>query len=391
MTGQRWKPIFHTFPAWLMAGLLALAVTSGCISKPLLYGVRIEPSLISPNADGKEDVARILYRVGRPATLSIYLVDSQGQRHYFRRDGSRSPGEEYEAWFGGTIEGQMLPDGSYRVVLEAVDGQGHTTRAEAPLEIREADVSPPELRDFALSPPKFTPNQDGISDRVNVNFYLTKKATVRVYLVSERGEKFPLGPEREAEPGVVEYDYDGGVDKGMMPPPDGRYTVVAEAVDAVGNRTERRASLTIEAAGLPRAEIVSGEFSPLVVPLGGRLTFTATVRNIGTAPLRTTGPTPGATYRSDENFDTRGFYQEPGAFRLGVDYEGNSFGREYPYRWALGEQGYLMPGEKATIVGHIIIVEPTPYYEPYFWFGLVHERVRKINDRHNPTQITIAH
>lgn len=364
---------------------------AGCVSRPLLYGVEVKPNAISPNADGENDVARIIYRVSRPARLSIYLVDSSGERHYFRKDNPRSPGQEYEAWFGGAISGQVLEDGAYAVVIEATDEQGQRTEVEKDLVISGADTTGPEIRDFGVSAETFTPNQDGLGDRVGISFYLTKRALVRVYLRDGGGHEFPIGPEGRKEPGVVEYDYDGGVDRGMTPPPDGEYVVVVEATDEVGNRAVKRAPLVIAQGGVPRAEIVRAEMGPMVVPLGHTLTFTATIKNTGQVPLRTIGPPAGTIYTSSENYDTKGFYKEPGAFRIGLDYEGNSIGREYPYRWALGEKGYLVPGEEVTVVGHVKIVDKPPYYEPHFWLGLLHERVRKVNDRYNPTQITIGH
>ena len=53
-----------------------------------------------------------------------------------------------------------------------------------------------------------------------------------------------------------------------------------------------------------------------------------------------------------------GLTEEPGVFRLGLDYEGNSEALQYPFRWstgpgreltvieetAIGPQNYLMPG-----------------------------------------------
>ncbi len=375
----------------LVAALGTGCVLAGCIARPLLHGVEVSPGLITPNGDGSDDVARIMYRVSQPCELSIYLEDAQGVRYHLRQNESRSPGEDYEAWFGGTIEGRMLPNGSYKVVVEAGGPGGERVTVEKELVLRVADAIAPELRNFAVSPTRFTPNQDGISDRVTVSFYLSKKARVKVYLEAAGGKRYPIASEEEKEAGALDYDYDGGVERGIVPPPDGSYVVVGEAVDKVGNRVLAKAPLEIAEGGIPRAEIVAGEFWPLVVPLGETLHFTATVRNVGIIPLRTTGPAPGIGYSSRENYDTEGHYKEPGAFRLGVDYEGNSFGREYPYRWALGEKGYLAPAEEVQITGSIQILDAPPYYEPYFWFGLLHERVRKINDRHNPTQITIGH
>lgn len=382
---------------------------------PLLYDVSVSPDVISPNADGMEDVTRITYRLSESANLSIYLVDEAGEKHYFRKDRRRSPGD-YAVDFGGVVDGAMLPDGDYTWVVEATDDAGDTLSEKGALVIRGADTEKPVLEGFSVYPQVFTPNQDGIDDRVTINYYLTKEADVTVYLYSPEGDKYPVGEtEREVEPGEVgfhTYDYEGGVDLGADPPPDGDYVVRAEAVDRVGNRTVITSQLTINEGGVPRANIVQAsvefynpETGTKVVPLGGTLAFTATVENFGAVPIRTTGPEPGTLYRSDENFNRLGWYEEPGAWRFGIDYETNSSGRPYPYRFAVGSRSnltkverngetywYLMPGERAVITGEIQIVDEPPRNPIYFWGGLIHEDVRisTFNDHVDPQQISIG-
>jgi hypothetical protein len=198
------------------------------------------------------------------------------------------------------------------------------------------------------------------------------------------------------------------VDRGADPPPDGTYWVVADAEDAVGNHVTVTSTLTIREGGVPRADIVQArvEFWPKIVPLGGTLYFTATVENFGKVPIRTSGPPPGTPYRSDQNFNTLGHYEEPGAWRLGIDFETNSTGRPYPYRWAIGsdedldirivdgrEWRYLLPGHRAVVTGSITIVDPPPRNPIYFWAGLIHEDVRidAFNDHVDPQQISIGY
>ncbi len=377
-------------------------ILSGCAFRPLLYEVSVEPDTISPNADGDDDVARINYKLSGRATISIYVVDAEGDKHYIRKDKPRIAGE-YFALFGGTIEGNLLPDGQYTCVVEANDGT-ETTEGEAPLTISGGDATPLELTRFTVYPDTFTPNRDGISDRVSISYYLNKDADVNIYLLGPNGEQYPIPEEKitkAGEAGSHEHDFDGGIDLGATPPPDGTYTVVAEAVDAVGNRVRAEAPLTIVGGGVPRAEIINRAaiWSPLVVPLGETLTFTATVENFGTVPIRTKGPPPGATYTTSQNFNTLGFYEEPGIFRLGADYEGNSQGRKYPYRWQLGGddeltvidgQKYLMPGQRVTIVGHIKIIDEPPKINPHYWLGLIHEQVQIVNDWVEVTEISIG-
>ena len=413
----------HSRTLFLLAGTVLLAGTllCGCVGgQPLLHDVEISPAVISPNADGVDDVARITYKISRPSQLYICFIDAQGQEYFFREGNRRSPGE-YEALFGGAIEGQVLPDGRYAWVVEAIDADsGETERVEGQLTVSGGDSSGPELEDFTVFPQIFTPNQDGINDRIAISFRLLEGAEVEVYLRDEQGKRHPVGlpktrwnenefdlegnPSKvELEPGLWEYDYDGGIDLSASPPSDGEYTVVAVATDRAGNQVVEEAALTIEDGGLPLAEIQTVEFYPTVVPLGGTLHVTVTVENVGAVAIRTKGPASGTTYTSRENFNTMGFYEEPGIFRVGVDFEGNSDGRPYTYRWQLGSdedleermidgqrQLYLLPGQRVIVIGHITITDEPPKINPYFWAGLVHEQVRIVNDRQNPTEISIG-
>ncbi|NLE75379.1 MAG: hypothetical protein GX605_01335 [Chloroflexi bacterium] len=424
--------------AWALGialGLLLMLGLSGCAAlRPLLSEVVFEPSVISPNADGVDDVTHIFYRLSRSADVSVYFVDAQGTRHYFRQGNRRSAGR-YDVYWGGVIRSEaedttqldehtvwaarqrVLPDGEYQWVVEAVDDAGRTAQESGALVIQNADTTTPELQGFSVSPHVFTPNQDGIDDRVSISYFLTKPAEVRVNLVGpesapeDRQRRFPIAEkEREVRPGEVGlhlYDYEGGVDRGADPPADGTYWLVAEVEDRVGNYVVYTSTLTFQEGGVPRADIVqaSVEFAPKIVPLGGTVYFTATVENFGSVPIRTTGPTPGTAYQGDQNFNTLGHYEEPGAWRFGIDFETNSTGRPYPYRFAVGNDDdleirivdgqdlrYLLPGQRAVVTGSITIVDVPPRNPLYFWGGLIHEDVsiEAFNDHVDPQQISVG-
>ena len=396
--------------------IAAISLLTGCLGGSLLTDVSVNPQTITPNADGIEDVARIAYHLNGSADLSIYLVDEQGNRYYFRDNRRRSEGD-YGVDFGGVVDGTMLPDGNYTWVVEAVTDSGETLTESGSLAINNADTEKPELQGFSVFPQVFSPNQDGINDRVDINYYLTKDADVTVYLIAPNGQtRYPIAEvERDikpGEPGFHTYDYEGGVDLGAEPPPDGDYTVHAEAVDRVGNRTIVTSTLTVEEGGVPRADIVSAdvdfynpETNTNVVPLGQTLAFTLTVENFGSVPIRTNGPTSGTHYRSDENFNAKGEFQSSGTWRVGIDYEGNP-SYAYPYRWSLGNldeleqrvingntEYFLMPGQRAIVTGSIEIVDvPADRDTVSFWAGLIHEDVsiEAFNDHVSPTPIIIG-
>jgi hypothetical protein len=341
----------------------------------------------------------------------VYLVNETG-KYVLRENQSRVAGD-FEILFGGSVNNKTIGDGTYQVVVEATAEDGVSESKLGTLTVVDADTTLPELQAFTVFPQEFTPNQDGLDDRVIIRYYLTKPARVTVYLTDGK-TKFPIDEKKEttlltedklSEIGPHEYDYDGGIDRGAPPPPDGTYTVVAEAVDAIGNVVTMQAPLTIKDGGTPRAAIIgsAGDFNPTNLPLGETVFFTVTVKNVGTVPIRTKGPEPGYIYATSQNFNVIEEYEEPGIWRLGVDSEGNSIGRQYPYRWQLGTTNeltaieregetiyYLMPGQVVTVSGGIKITDKPPKIDPFYWFGLVQEQVRIVEDRVEPTRITVG-
>ena len=391
--------------------------------RSLLRNVMMHGQRITPNADGDNDAVRIAYEISRNATVSIYFENEAGERFYFRQEKARGAGQ-YEVLFSGVVDPYTLPDdeiqgeilsrllqdGQYIWTVEATDEQGVTEKMQNNLSIVDADLELPDLRNFTVDRPVFSPNRDGINDRALIQFFLTKDvANLRVFLLTPEGVEVPI---RELERDVPAdsvgrhyYDYEGGVDNGETPPPDGTYPIVAIAQDLEGQRLRAETELTIEFGGVPRGYIFSppsGDtlaFSETAVPLCDTLTFTVTIQNDGNTPLRTTGPEPGTLYDSDWNYNTLGWHTESGAWRVAIGYENEI--SNYPYRWAIGNQEdlqkigvhyYLMPGKRTVVTGAIRITEPLGVRNPQpVWAGLIHEDVEisADNNRVDTQAITI--
>lgn len=414
-------------------------------ARPLLADVNVAPDRITPNADGSDDVAIIRYTLNRPARLSISLTDTtSGARYLFRDDEARPP-EQYTVEFsgvvdgftlpgetvGGTIERRLIPDGDYTWTVEAQGDGGDPARQTGSLRIEDGDVQLPLIESFEVTPDVFTPNQDGYADRIYVNVLLAKAATLTVYLEGAAGVPYYV-PERfegrePGEPGAHVFDYDGGVDNNIVPPPDGEYTLYALAQDAVGQRIRRATTITIRDSGLPNGEIVAQQTGrtvtwatlpwddayytdastegrkvdapqgvqsseeAVVLPQGDLLLFRLTVSNYGTTPLRTVGPWPGTVYDYDQT-DAAMFMPDSrdaitGAWRVGLQCERSQ--SSYPWRWALGTQDeltrverdgetlwYLMPGQKATVWGAVRMTTLIPTRNPQKCYAaLIHEDV----------------
>ena len=417
-----WPGICMLTVAWLLAGCGQLEFPTG----PLLYAVQVAPDVISPNADGIEDVTEIRYSLRRPAAISIFFDNEAGERHYFRQARRRSPGD-YSVLWGGVVDepssveteygtqeivGQVLPDGVYRWTIEAVDDSGNTYSVSGTIVLHDADTEVPELHNFAVVPQIFRPNQDGLRDDwVSISYYLTKDVdNILIYLADPQqpGVTFPIaeapGVAKPTERGFHEYRYEGGVDLNAEPPPDGTYAIIGEARDLAGNAVRVERSLTIEEGGKPRADIAQGEINwdgevnrVISVPLGESFCFTAIVTNEGTVPIRTTGPWPGQEYAFSENYNTLAaqgneeWYQQAGVWRFGINFD--TTGVDFPFRWAIGrpedlekrvidgtEQWYLLPGKSGEVSGCITMEDEPPVGTNFWWGGLIHEYVGVANN-----------
>jgi hypothetical protein len=347
-------------------------------------------------------------------------------------DGYLLRGEEIT----GIVERRLMPDGMYSWYVNAIADDGATETQTGNFTIQEGSADLPLLTSFSVSPREFTPNQDGIEDRVSIDLYVEKPADLTVYLVGPEGQPIyvPQVEDRreEGEPGRHIFDYDGGIDNGMDPPPNGIYTVVAIAQDWAGQRIRREMTLELRNGGDPKAEIVPqpngldvvflslpyddrytgtadqpGDlllepqipldlgFSQLTLPVGNMLTFKLVVENYGSVPIRTSGPWPGAVYQQDQVWGSSGVYEESGAWKIGINCQTTTV--DFPWRWAVASpdelivendpvtgkpQYYLPAGARSTVWGAVRFTRIIEARNPQqCWAGLIHEDVRMENPR----------
>ncbi|MBN1964718.1 MAG: hypothetical protein JW910_08730 [Anaerolineae bacterium] len=424
--------------------VIVVAVGSVLVQPPraLIVAAGFTPDTITPNADGDTDVAVFSYTLSRNATVSLTFSDAAGNDPYVFRDAQPRTPEDYQVLFSGVVAGyqledetfqgevetRLLPDGDYTWTLTATDEAGEVEAVTGTLAIREADADLPDLIDFDVSHEVFTPNQDGIDDRLTVHVTVVKESTLNLYLLDDDANRYYIaeaaGSVNIGEAGRHTFDWDGGIDTGADPPPDGTYQLVLEAEDAEGQRVYRTGSVGIADSGIPYGAIypqptgttvfydsmpydpryhtsadAPGDLIALpegiesaigddeVVVQGDLLIFRLTVINDGPVGLRTTGPPPGTAYEQDQFSSSLGWYEESGAWRIG--FECDTIGSSYPWRWAIGsadelvtvEQGgrfysYLPPGEQAVVWGAVRLTEIVTSRNPQpCWFGLIHEDV----------------
>jgi hypothetical protein len=422
------SPILTTILAALAVAAVLLAGAWMVLSPggPALVKASFSLPAISPNADGNQDVTVIGYTLRRPASVSIYFIDAQGRRFDFRGDQPRDAGD-HQVDFSGIVApfslpgdsysaqllARVLPDGAYTWVIEARDAGGLSGRITGPLSISDADTTLPDLKRLTVYPQVFSPNQDGLDDRTRINVWLDKTVAadgLHVSLISANGAELPIAEAvsgiQRGQRGLHQYDYDGGIDLGQIPPPDGTYTVRAEVQDLIGQKMTVTSTLTIKDGGLPRADIVNGivKYSATTLQLGQTLYFTLTVENYGLAPIRTSGPFSGLVYSSmNQNYNSLGDYEQSGVYRIGLMCQ--TCKSDYPWRWALGTTGtlsttvdsnghtqyYLLPGQRVSVTGGVVLDQIVESRNPqFFWVGLIHEDVEMVNDRVDPQYMTIV-
>lgn len=367
----------------VLALILSISLLA-CGQGALLTQASLSGETLSPNGDGVDDWVDIDYQLSREATLTVSLVDGQGNEYLLRRQVPRAAGS-YQARFDGTyapdpdhIDRRVVSSGRYRVKVVAEDSQGHGEARELAVNIIGADTAPPFVKDVACLPCAISPNGDARDDEAIVSYRVTKESAVTLFITDAKGEKNILEAANPKRAALYSHRWNGTAAGDLLP--DGAYTIHIQAQDKAGNITEATTTLTLESGGSPRLEIVEVRFWPPSVPVEGVLNVEIRAKNTGTSTLRTMGPPPGTAYTTDMNFNSFRRSDDPGApplyfeqagyWRVGVDF--STSGRPFPLRWGLGRD--LAPGEEAVITGTVqVLVRETR--EVNFWAGVIQEGV----------------
>ncbi len=184
-------------------------------------GASADPETITPNGDGQTDVSTVTFTLSAPATVAATVVDEADvdlielQSPRWRRAGTHTL----------EFDGAGLPDGRYAIRLVARSAAGDEAEARIPVSVTRTLVA------ASVAPAVFSPNGDGLADRVAVRFGLTQEAavTLRVFR-DDRWVATAFTGTLAAGQRTVRWD--GAKRRGRLR--DGRYTAVLEVTDAVG-------------------------------------------------------------------------------------------------------------------------------------------------------------
>ncbi|HET7743755.1 MAG TPA: N-acetylmuramoyl-L-alanine amidase [Gaiellaceae bacterium] len=182
------------------------------------------PAAISPNGDQQADTSLVSFTLSIPANVSVEVVSAEGAVVATVIDRVFMGAGLHQV----TVDGSVLPDGDYTVLVSARTGAGESVEASVPLAVSRT------LGTVSVAPAAFSPNGDGRLDRLTIDFTLANPADVRIRIVRDDGtwvatpivtESLPLGPQR--------FTWDGSrLGGGIVH--DGSYEAVVDVTDAVG-------------------------------------------------------------------------------------------------------------------------------------------------------------
>jgi len=193
----------------------------GSAPAPLsLQKLKLTPSILSPNGDGRGDQGKVEYRLSAAARVKATVQNVVGATVATLLDGQRRAGAQDLTW-----DPSALDDGWYKLVVVATAG-AKQVQASSQFWVDRT------LAATAAAPAALSPNGDGRQDATTIGFQLQTTARVLVQVV-RRGAVVATLFDNTLDPGPQRLAWNGG---GL---PDGRYVVAVRATDTLVEVTQR--------------------------------------------------------------------------------------------------------------------------------------------------------
>ncbi len=221
-----------------------LTVVSESSPKPLIDGVSPNPAVFSPKyGQTQTKSVQILFNLNRPAEVQLTIRNLNGDEIYTGSKETLSPGSHTVSWNGTDTTGRIVMDGSYEIVFKTIE-TAYNYPSTTPLiwrsgtiTIKDADYYIPVSRlkeivtDASFQSPSFTPDGDGINDKVTGQFTLAVPAKLSIYIANAAGAHAAfVVSEQTFEAGTHTFEWDGSDIMGGKVP-NGSYYIKLNVVE----------------------------------------------------------------------------------------------------------------------------------------------------------------
>jgi hypothetical protein len=199
-----------------------------------VYAAPPGEAVLSPNGDGVADTQSFLYKLPRPAHVTVALVGPRNLRRVVD-DGDKVQGVYRFGWNAAAPGASPEPDGRWRLTVTAVDDLGRSSRADRLFAVNRT------LGSLRVAPTVARVRRTGAA--VTARFQLTRPARVTATVETASGVVVAVAATKTLRAGAQAIAWNGMTAR-RTPATSGRYFLRVAAANGVG-RVDLAAAFTV--------------------------------------------------------------------------------------------------------------------------------------------------